>query len=1140
MPIAMAMINQCQHHQRISVHIFRVFSNFDERFLDTMMGVKRRIVLWFPMLLLSYTGLSVGLNAHDSELDSCAGICQIHGVHILFEEEEKDKQRKVDRPASRRRIQKSHDNRSTLRRNKEDTWMFSCRTLWDELLDGQKNLPMHEIELLVSTVAQYGEEALEDGEWSLCCSEHSLVLQGDTTFIPINSSVQDPTEFKMISTRKAVEWGQSKHFVRGGNFRHLDSRSQRHLSQRTGTKSVLVVRLKTSQGQAPASSVGDMKKAIFGPTPVAEQAQGLASVAFQYSQMSHGQLTLEPASIPNRGIHDGIMELEFNNFGGRGMQFLARDLVKATEEALNLHTSMQLEDVVDHTIFCLPDDIEPPKLGTSTTWTAFTYVFDPFSFYRLDRCTRLSVVAHELGHAILGFRHSGAYTTPENANDKGERVTINGLEMIAEEYGDETGYLGWSYNEQGKPRKAFNAHKHWLSGWYSRNSMMNINPLVEGPRVLELVGYTAYEQSQFTRPNKNKAVLVQIGHLYLQYNHISKSPFDDKWNNDTAYPNQVTVVKAENDDAVSFLVSVLSPGQSYEEINFKDSGKTVILRLCPISSDDQESSSVILQVFVKQGSTPVPPSCEIVAPTDPTPSPVRVQLASPSFTPTLSPVRSPSSDLFTSSPGNRDSGFDREGIVEEEKPEESTETFIEANFPYLVGGLALILFSLMTIIFVLVYCTARKKSDSTSNRLAGEQNTDGNSNATWTCCSIFRRSKDTSPEIRRTMTKQSQISDMTEGPGLFLKEKIRRSYSQQKMAINYPKGKRPRGPAFAVEEGSDSATIPESIEISLETSIEESPEASRTGRKALTNQQNNSAPLRNTSKTTGNVNKGMMSPSRHSGTPGSRTAVPNASQQRIGLSPIQASPDCRKSKKSNTNELLPVNRDAPSSLPNCETYERTQKRGNQRAPNPQKKSPVKTRASCTIDKQPVPGRVRRVSPSLTNDRTSHTNSSRVAVHSIDERRVPTPRRSLSPQKRNERRVPSRHRSISPQKGSSRATPDPDTMNRKLSSERQPHSGRGESIERRKPPRRPSPPPGTSAYRTAEDGPTTSLSATLEAHRSLAIKSGRRVRSGENSRVATDSIRMDQRSQSDLVRSRPSTTHRSLGAVILKDKDIDIV
>lgn len=51
-----------------------------------------------------------------------------------------------------------------------------------------------------------------------------------------------------------------------------------------------------------------------------------------------------------------------------------------------------------------------------------TCVGAQYSYYQQSRCTKLSVVMHEVGHS-LGFRHSG-YAGNEYADESGYMVSI--------------------------------------------------------------------------------------------------------------------------------------------------------------------------------------------------------------------------------------------------------------------------------------------------------------------------------------------------------------------------------------------------------------------------------------------------------------------------------------------------------------------------------------------------------------------------------------------------------------------------------------------------------------------------------------------------------------------------------------------
>jgi len=118
---------------------------------------------------------------------------------------------------------------------------------------------------------------------------------------------------------------------------------------------------------------------------------------------------------------------------GEGAQgSLNRAILEATEEQLG-----SLDEIANHIIFCIPTG---SLIQGSTAWMAYTYLYEPvsvdvlalprmncgpcvatpstntsafslspqYSYYQKSRCTRLSVVMHEMGHS-LGFRHSGLH-----------------------------------------------------------------------------------------------------------------------------------------------------------------------------------------------------------------------------------------------------------------------------------------------------------------------------------------------------------------------------------------------------------------------------------------------------------------------------------------------------------------------------------------------------------------------------------------------------------------------------------------------------------------------------------------------------------------------------------------------------------
>jgi hypothetical protein len=351
---------------------------------------------------------------------------------------------------------------------------------------------------------------------------------------------------------------------------------------RLGRKTLLAVRVVTHT-EAPDVTLPDMEAALFGTAPhpagltqSAQQQEDLAeepyvSVVEQYARVSLGNLLLEPLTGP--GYEQGVLEVNLADFlqagedyriAGQGIQSLAPTLLQATAARLGV---AELTNAADHTIFCLPND---SLLAGTTAWTAFTYLYEPYSYYQRSRCTKLSVVMHELGHS-LGFRHSGV---PTNA------------------YADETGYMGYSVNQYGAPVKGFNAHKNWLTQWmqhYARH--LQVTDLsVAAPTTYRgrLASIVDAPQAVWGK----EVVLLKLGNsLYVQYNRAKG------FHRQSGTPDQVSIVYATSDEDASTRVAALQVGEVYayggyprldeaEDEQAPDDNVGLVVALCALSVDD--------------------------------------------------------------------------------------------------------------------------------------------------------------------------------------------------------------------------------------------------------------------------------------------------------------------------------------------------------------------------------------------------------------------------------------------------------------------------------------------------------------------------------------------------------------------------
>jgi len=264
------------------------------------------------------------------------------------------------------------------------------------------------LEGLPTDLVHANKDALEAGEWHICIQSGDYQLHHEQNRILLAES---PTILD-----------------------HRD-RSLQQLSdfeRRRGRQSLLAVRVSSSvSGVSPLETVDEIEAALFGSGPNPEQLEPHQVVVNHYAMISHEQLLYEPAvaDIPD-SIQNGVTEISidmpFDETVDVQTDILPR-LLTATRERIGSYTL----DSIDKIIFCLPTGAH---FQGDSDWTAFTYLWEPYSYYQRSRCTRLSVVMHELGHSS-GFQHSG--TADGNA------------------YNDKAGYMGYAVNRVGFPLKAY-------------------------------------------------------------------------------------------------------------------------------------------------------------------------------------------------------------------------------------------------------------------------------------------------------------------------------------------------------------------------------------------------------------------------------------------------------------------------------------------------------------------------------------------------------------------------------------------------------------------------------------------------------------------------------------------------------------
>jgi Gametolysin peptidase M11 len=243
------------------------------------------------------------------------------------------------------------------------------------------------------------------------------------------------------------------------HLRHLSS--LRELTS-SGTVSVLVVRVSTSDGKSPAASLSEIQDQLFGDG---------VSMSSQYKACSRNKLNVVDA---------GGIDLTLDRPSGSFSK--VSDLTDAAVTRLmQVRGVSNVNSLADKIFFC-----QPSVVGG---WLAVA----PVNHWRLSFndqwCVSHSATMHEFGHS-LGLLHSG----------KG-----------SDDYGDESGYMGYGVRSSTGPTKCFNGIKNWQLGWFSDRAVE------VSSSIRTKVNLASFVDADST--SSDQTVLVKVdGKYYIQYN----------------------------------------------------------------------------------------------------------------------------------------------------------------------------------------------------------------------------------------------------------------------------------------------------------------------------------------------------------------------------------------------------------------------------------------------------------------------------------------------------------------------------------------------------------------------------------------------------------------------------------------------
>jgi hypothetical protein len=161
----------------------------------------------------------------------------------------------------------------------------------------------------------------------------------------------------------------------------------RATSRTVGSRSVMVVRVTSSDAGSPSYDRKELSRNIFGhPNSIYRP-----SFASQYNQCSQGQLNFHPASYEGdstTGVHDLNLPYQLLN---RKFDFQVDQWLETAFEQ-----KFGAMDQYDHIMYCLPQ-------GMAGEFVAFAVVNGRNSYYSDPWCAMMSATMHEIGHN-LGMR----------------------------------------------------------------------------------------------------------------------------------------------------------------------------------------------------------------------------------------------------------------------------------------------------------------------------------------------------------------------------------------------------------------------------------------------------------------------------------------------------------------------------------------------------------------------------------------------------------------------------------------------------------------------------------------------------------------------------------------------------------------
>jgi len=339
----------------------------------------------------------------------------------------------------------------------------------------------------------------------------------------------------------------------------------------------LVVRVKDSANKVVNINANDLSKDIF-TAPV--------SMGTHYAECSADKTKMIPS---NDGGGTGVVTVQINT------QSTTESVVRkaAWDEINRLYRGgkpslwSKYGGNYDLVMMCIP----PGTNGGG--WVAYAYINHFLSVYNDHWCGKVSANMHEVGHN-LNLAHSG------HGNN---------------EYGDQSGLMGYSYNKKGGPKMCFNPAKSYQLGWYA-DQVLTIDPATIGQGSYDYIlnGAANYQK------NKNALISLRLkmdgnADYYVGYNHAVGANSESQEGRD-----RVLIVRKEEGGVSGYgeskLTSILGSNQSWKLSNWMDSGRDVTIKVNGSVGSSIRDAKITVTICPPAGC-PAPTKAPTAKPTPP-------------------------------------------------------------------------------------------------------------------------------------------------------------------------------------------------------------------------------------------------------------------------------------------------------------------------------------------------------------------------------------------------------------------------------------------------------------------------------------------------------------------------------------------